>query len=75
MCVGDPFCSEYQHRLVDVENFRFVRALKPKLQPSKSIELDVCGRPFLQIWSQICIDLFIGYYYSTVYISLQLFIM
>ena len=37
--------SEYQHRSIDVENFSFVCALKPKLQSSKFIELDVCGRP------------------------------
>ena len=37
--------SEYQHRLIDVENFSFVCALKPKLQYTKFIELDVCGRP------------------------------
>ena len=41
--------NEYQHRLVDIENFRFVCALKPKIQSSKFIELDVhvCGRPGL----------------------------
>ena len=37
--------SEYQHRLIDVEYFRFVCALNPKLHSSKFIELDVCGRP------------------------------
>ena len=35
--------SEYQHRLIDAENFSFACAL---LQSSKFIELGVCGRPF-----------------------------
>jgi len=35
--------SEYWS--IDVENFRFVYALQPKLKSSKFMELDVCGRP------------------------------
>ena len=36
--------SENQHRVIDVENFSIVGALKPKLQSSEFIEMDVWGR-------------------------------
>ena len=36
---------DYNHRLIDRENFKLVSSLITKLWVSKFIELDVCGRP------------------------------